>query len=117
MSTRPSSLRTSIFSLALVLGFVFNAACEPEPEAKKDAGTKPDAACQTGSIDCECLADGSCLDGDNGAAYTNPKFLEFIDLFEGNGHLASVCETDYEPFFAAALPIIDEVCEDFVPEG
>lgn len=40
---------------------------------------------------------------------------DFIALWGGHGLEASVCSLDYAPFFQAAVDIIDEACDAFVP--
>jgi hypothetical protein len=43
-----------------------------------------------------------------------PRLEEFISSFT-HGHFASVCESDYGPFFDAAVDSIQLACDDFVP--
>jgi hypothetical protein len=45
--------------------------------------------------------------------------FNFVELAESlpHGAWASVCETDYKPFFEDAVSFIDTACEDFVPPG
>lgn len=65
------------------------------------------------------VADGVCgpFDPvDNSGAIPSPRLREWVELFPA-GDWASVCNADYAPFFAAAISVIDEVCEDFVPPG
>ncbi|MFH1811925.1 MAG: hypothetical protein ABIJ09_24515 [Pseudomonadota bacterium] len=52
--------------LALLLP-VLALACGPE-EPKPDAGTHADAACTLGTLGCDCLTDGTCLDDAAGVA-------------------------------------------------
>ncbi len=40
----------------------------------------------------------------------------FLDLFAASSR-ASVCESDYSPFFVDAVSVIGEACDDFVPIG
>lgn len=40
---------------------------------------------------------------------------EFVALFGDRGLEASVCNLDYAPFFEAAVSVIDETCDEFVP--
>lgn len=41
---------------------------------------------------------------------------EFISLWGDRGLEASVCSSDYGPFFEEAVAIIDETCDDFDPD-
>lgn len=40
---------------------------------------------------------------------------QFISLWGARGLEASVCESDYGPFFTQSVSIIDETCDEFVP--
>jgi hypothetical protein len=40
---------------------------------------------------------------------------EFVSLWGNHGLEASVCNLDYAPFFAQAVAIIDETCDEFEP--
>lgn len=42
---------------------------------------------------------------------------EFVESFGERGLWAHVCEEDYSPFFADAVGVIDETCDNFDPEG
>jgi len=44
-------------------------------------------------------------------------WAEFVAMWGAQGSSASVCELDYSPFFAGAIGIIDEACENFQPPG
>ncbi|MCA9688760.1 MAG: hypothetical protein KC636_04075 [Myxococcales bacterium] len=48
-------------------------------------------------------------------AVINSKIFGFTNLFGDNGYNGDVCAESYDEFFAAALPIIDVACENFVP--
>ncbi|MCB9755794.1 MAG: hypothetical protein H6713_38175 [Myxococcales bacterium] len=48
-------------------------------------------------------------------AVINSKIFGFTNLFDDNGYTGDVCSESYDEFFAAALPIIDQACENFVP--
>jgi len=56
-------------------------------------------------------------DQNAGGAHDGDLFRLFIDKFPNRGSWASVCETDYAPFFARAVSVIDTTCDEFVPEG
>ena len=43
-----------------------------------------------------------------------PRLVDFVSSFP-NSARASVCEPDYSPFFAAAVDVIVETCDDFIP--
>jgi hypothetical protein len=65
------------------------------------------------------VAGGSCgpFDPtDNSGAVASPRLREWVESFP-SGDWASVCSGDYTPFFNAAISVIDEVCDDFVPPG
>ena len=53
---------------------------------------------------------------DNSGAIAAPRLREWVQSFP-RGDWASVCSGDYTPFFLAAISVIDEVCDDFVPPG
>jgi hypothetical protein len=56
------------------------------------------------------------LAGDNACgAVPASKLIGFANRFEDNGYTDDVCAASYDEFFAAALPIIDQACEDYVP--
>ena len=42
---------------------------------------------------------------------------KFIALWDEHGIAGSVCEPDYAPFFADAVGIIDDACDNFQPPG
>lgn len=44
------------------------------------------------------------------------KFIELVESLE-HGSWASVCESDYQPFFEAAAGVVNDACEEFVPPG
>lgn len=46
----------------------------------------------------------------------SPNFVDFVDLFS-NGVKGSVCDNDFAATFSAAVSIIDQTCDEFVPEG
>ncbi len=49
------------------------------------------------------------------AAVPASHLMKFTNMFDEHGHLGDVCAGDYAPFFAEALPIIDEACVNWVP--
>jgi len=53
---------------------------------------------------------------DNSGAIAAPRLRAWVETFPA-GDWASVCNADYTPFFHAAISVIDEACEDFVPPG
>ncbi len=56
------------------------------------------------------------LAGDNACgAVPASKLIGFANRFGANGYTDDVCAASYDQFFAAALPIIDQACEDYVP--
>ncbi|MBX7082304.1 MAG: VWA domain-containing protein [Nannocystaceae bacterium] len=58
------------------------------------------------------------LAGDNPCgAVPASKLIGFANRFGANGYTDDVCAASYDAFFAAALPIIDQACNDYVPPG
>lgn len=53
----------------------------------------------------------------NGDADPAPRLREFVDLFGPRGLAGSVCATDYKPTFDAAVSLIDNACDEFIPPG
>lgn len=49
------------------------------------------------------------------AATPASKLLGFTNLFAERGFIGDVCAADYAPFFADALPVIDQACQHWVP--
>lgn len=47
----------------------------------------------------------------------SPNLIEFVQSFEEQGVLASVCLPDYSPVFAETIATIAETCENFVAPG
>lgn len=46
------------------------------------------------------------------------RLMSFTNNFGANGHIGDVCAASYDDVFTAALPVIDEACENYVePEG
>ncbi len=50
-------------------------------------------------------------------AIESPNLIRFVEGFGDGGVLASVCSDDYGAVFESALSVIDESCDNFVPEG
>ena len=40
---------------------------------------------------------------------------EFVTMWGDHGLMSTICAADYAPFFATAVDIIDEACDNFVP--
>ncbi|HWB73917.1 MAG TPA: hypothetical protein VG755_03155 [Nannocystaceae bacterium] len=56
------------------------------------------------------------LQGDNPCgAVPASKLIGFANRFDDHGYTDDICAASYDEFFAAALPIIDQACEDYVP--
>ena len=51
------------------------------------------------------------------AATPASKLLGFANLFDEHGFIGDVCAEDYAPFFADALPVIGEACQNGLPPG
>ncbi len=43
------------------------------------------------------------------------RLIELVEAFAGAGQLGSVCAESYDAFFADAVGVIDQSCQDFVP--
>jgi hypothetical protein len=67
------------------------------------------------------LQNSTCVqDGSAGGPVVHPtqKFIDFVDLFGGQGITGDICETpDFSGFFQQAVGLIDQACDDFVPPG
>ncbi len=57
---------------------------------------------------------GLQLDNSCGAVPAS-KLIGFANRFGDNGFTDDICAESYDEFFAAALPIIDGACQDYVP--
>jgi hypothetical protein len=57
---------------------------------------------------------GQQLDNACGAVVAS-KLIGFTNRFGDNGFTGDVCASSYDEFFAAALPVVDQACENFVP--
>lgn len=44
-----------------------------------------------------------------------PKMSACVGMFGPRGSIASIYEPDYGPFFAAAVDIVDDTCDQYVP--
>jgi hypothetical protein len=53
--------------------------------------------------------DTSCTGG------SSPNLIEFVESFEEQGVIASICLPDYGPVFAEAISTIESTCENFIP--
>jgi hypothetical protein len=63
----------------------------------------PDAACVSGAGDP--------------IVHPTERFMELVSLFGTNGLTANICASDYNAFFEEAVGLIDQTCDEFVPEG
>jgi hypothetical protein len=68
-----------------------------------------------GVVSTENPANPMCEHG-NGI-YTSPKFVEFIESFGDHGLVGDVCDEDYNALFIEAVGLIDQACDEYVPEG
>jgi hypothetical protein len=57
---------------------------------------------------------GQTLDNTCGAVVAS-KLIGFTNRFGDNGFTGDVCASSYDEFFAAALPLVDQACQNFVP--
>jgi hypothetical protein len=57
-----------------------------------------------------------CCPGE-GCNAPSPNLIAFVESFGEQGVLASVCEPDYSPIFAATIDTIDATCAGFDPPG
>ncbi len=53
--------------------------------------------------------------GNSCGAVPASKLIGFANRFGANGFTDDVCASSYDEFFANALPIIDQACEDYIP--
>lgn len=51
----------------------------------------------------------------NNGAEPSPRLRQFVELFGDRGFMGSVCAPSYDEFFAQAVSIIDNTCDEFVP--
>lgn len=51
----------------------------------------------------------------NGGAETSPRLRQFLDSWGDKSFFGSICATDYDDFFQAAVDIIDTTCTEFEP--
>ncbi len=66
-----------------------------------------------GDLTCVCPW---CCPG-LGCMTPSPNLIDFVESFGTQGVLASVCELDYAPIFAANIDTIDATCAGFDPPG
>jgi hypothetical protein len=57
---------------------------------------------------------GQTIDNTCGAVVAS-KLIGFTNRFGENGFTGDVCASSYDEFFTAALPVVDQACENFVP--
>ena len=57
---------------------------------------------------------GQSIDNTCGAVVAS-KLIGFTNRFGDNGFTGDVCASSYDEFFAAALPVVDTACENYVP--
>jgi hypothetical protein len=57
----------------------------------------------------ECMQDPDAISG--------AHWQEFVQMFGANGLFGSVCSLEYGSFFAQAVGIIAQACENYVPPG
>jgi hypothetical protein len=66
-----------------------------------------------GDLSCVCPW---CCPGE-GCNAPSPNLIGFVESFGDQGVLASVCEPDFGPIFAATIDTIDATCAGFEPPG
>jgi hypothetical protein len=64
---------------------------------------EPVCQCELNDMDCE-----------GGQAEPSPLLREFVTSFPNNV-VGSVCEPNYDDFFAEAIDLINDTCEDYTP--
>jgi hypothetical protein len=79
------------------------------PEAVVVIGVVP-----WGDLTCVCPW---CCPGGIGCMEPSPNLIDFVESFGTQGALASVCEPDYAPIFAATIDTIEATCAGFDPPG
>jgi hypothetical protein len=53
----------------------------------------------------------------NGCFEPTDNYEAWVESFGDHGLVSSICDVDYGPVFAEGVGIIDQACDDFVPEG
>jgi hypothetical protein len=53
--------------------------------------------------------------GDISTTLDGTHWRAFVELWGDHGIMGTVCAADYAPFFAEAVDIIDNTCDNFVP--
>lgn len=53
----------------------------------------------------------------NGGAETSARLRAFLDSWGDKGFFGSICASNYNEFFQAAVDIIDTTCDEFMPPG
>jgi hypothetical protein len=76
----------------------------------------PGAISMLGLVSDGDLPGGLCAGNPDDSQWGAAKLRELVELLPHHV-LASVCEPDYGDFFAQAVQIIDQTCDEFVPEG
>jgi hypothetical protein len=90
------------------------------PQAWYDAvvqakGGNPDNVVMLGIIN---TPDAACVSGaGDPIVHPTERFMELVSLFGTNGLTANICASDYNAFFEEAVGLIDQTCDEFVPEG
>lgn len=78
-------------------------------------GGDPKAVAVLGLVSDSDLPDGLCKPNPIPWDMGSPLLRELVSLFGDHGVLASICEPDYQPFFAGAVDILDTTCDEFTP--
>jgi hypothetical protein len=80
-------------------------------------GGDPQAVAVLGLVSDSDQMDGLCKPNPIPYDMGSPLLRAFVGLFAERGVQASICEPDYQPFFADAVAILDATCDQFVPPG
>lgn len=68
-----------------------------------------------GPVQPPCPALDKCAGGITGAEVAT-RIIQFTEMFT-NGSIGQICAPSYQSFFSAAISLIDEACDNFIPPG
>ena len=83
---------------------------DPDAWVQELAGYKPNIDTNVVALSLVGLAGGNAC-----GAVPASKLIGFANRFGDNGYTDDVCASSYDDFFAAALPVIDDACANWVP--
>jgi len=83
---------------------------DPDAWVAELAGYKPNADSNVVVLSLVGLAGGNAC-----GAVPASKLIGFANRFGNNGYTDDVCAASYDEFFAAALPVVNTACENWIP--